>query len=491
MNHGMVRQTSRRAILRLSGLGLLGAAGSAWLAACGGQPPSPTAAPKPTEAPKPAAEPTKPAAPAAAATPTMAAAAQPKPSGGAPVEVRWEFRGDDISIKGGEEAVAKLFAPNRPNIKVRIEPAPDQQRDEKLIAAMVAGTAPDVFESWTDNVTQYADRGQVTDIEPLVKRDYKAEDLKDFYEWQWRDFVLPSGIRFGIPKYVNVMTLWVNKDQWEKAGQPLPTKDWTHKEYAEAARKLARVKGAPDDMYGVRIPMWNWDRFWYRVEMWGGYVANPKDPTECLLGSEEALAALEWARELMWDSKALAQPLALGGPTASIWPQWAGQKYAAIEEGVYPFRVVREVKNTFKWQYAHVPKGPKMRKVLGTTDGYVMWSKTKVPDAAWELMKFQGGKEYQEAQVGWSGLIPVRHSVLDKWKSIVIKAYPELEAANVDVGVEAMKEGYPGNRVLFKKDAEARQIIVPALEKLFVSGNTPVTYMKEIAEQVTKKMREA
>jgi hypothetical protein len=84
----MVRQTSRRAILRLSGLGLLGAAGSAWLAACGGQPPSPTAAPKPTEAPKPAAEPTKPAAPAAAATPTMAAAAQPKPSGGAPVEVR-------------------------------------------------------------------------------------------------------------------------------------------------------------------------------------------------------------------------------------------------------------------------------------------------------------------------------------------------------------------------------------------------------------------
>jgi hypothetical protein len=60
----------------------------------------------------------------------------------------------------------------------------------------------------------------------------------------------------------------------------------------------------------------------------------------------------------------------------------------------------------------------------------------------------------------------------------VIKNFPELEAANVDVGVEAMKEGYPGNRVLFKKDAEARQIIVPALERLFVSGNTPVTYMR-------------
>lgn len=502
MGHGADKRASRRQILRLTSLGLIGATGSVLLAACGGSA-APTAAPaaKPTEAPK-AAEATKPAAggataapaattaPAAGATPTTAAAAQPKAKTGAPVEIRWEFRGADIDVKGGQEAVDKLFTPNNPNIKVVIQPAPDQQRDEKLIASMVAGTAPDVFESWTDNVTQYADRGQVTDIEPLVKKDYKADDLKDFYEWQWRDFVLPSNIRFGIPKYVNVMTVWINRDLWDKSGQTLPTKDWTHEEYAAAARKLSKVAGKPDDVYGLRAPMWNWDRFWYRIEMWGGQVVNPKDTTECLLGSEESLAALEWARELMWDSKALAQPLTLGGPTASIWPQWAGQKYAMNEEGVYPFRVVREIKNAFKWQYAHVPKGPKTRRVLGTTDGYVMWSKTKAPDAAWELMKFQGGKEYQEAQVGWSGLIPVRFSVLDKWKGIVIKAFPELETANVDVGVEAMKEGYPGNRVLFKKDAEARQIIVPALEKIFVSGNTPVTYMKEIAQQVTKKMRE-
>lgn len=52
-----------------------------------------------------------------------------------------------------------------------------------------------------------------------------------------------------------------------------------------------------------------------------------------------------------------------------------------------------------------------------------------------------------------------------------------------------MKAGYPGNRVLFKKDAEARQLIVPALEKVFTSGNTPVSYFKEVAEQVTKGQR--
>ena len=137
-------------------------------------------------------------------------------SGGASAKgtVRWQFRGSDEELKASQAYLDTTFGKDKPNIKVTLEPAPDG-RDEKLVAAMVGGNAPDVFESWTDNVTQYADRGQVLDIEPLVKRDYKAEDLKDFYEWQWRDFVLPSKIRFGMPKYVNVMFTWYNKDLFD------------------------------------------------------------------------------------------------------------------------------------------------------------------------------------------------------------------------------------------------------------------------------------
>jgi hypothetical protein len=52
-----------------------------------------------------------------------------------------------------------------------------------------------------------------------------------------------------------------------------------------------------------------------------------------------------------------------------------------------------------------------------------------------------------------------------------------------------MEMGYPGNRSFFKQDAEARQIMEPALQKLFVSGGTPVTYLQDIAKQVTQKMQ--
>ena len=40
-----------------------------------------------------------------------------------------------------------------------------------------------------------------------------------------------------------------------------------------------------------------------------------------------------------------------------------------------------------------------------------------------------------------------------------------------------------------KKDAEARQIMAPALEKVFIVGGTPVSYFKDIAKEVEAKMK--
>ena len=52
-----------------------------------------------------------------------------------------------------------------------------------------------------------------------------------------------------------------------------------------------------------------------------------------------------------------------------------------------------------------------------------------------------------------------------------------------------MDQGYPAERKLFKKDAEYRQIVAPALEKVFLVGDTPVSYFKDMATQVTAKMQ--
>jgi multiple sugar transport system substrate-binding protein len=432
-------------------------------------------------------------------TPLLAACARPgsqpgAPEGGAPAAkpgakaaVRWQFRGSDADLQAAQTFLAETFAKKYANIEVSIEPAPDQ-RDEKLVAAMVGGNAPDVFESWTDNVTQYADRGQVADVEPLVKRDYKADDLKDFYPWQWHDFVLPSRIRFGVPKYVNVMITWVNKDMFEAAGAKLPDEKWTHDDYAALAQKLTVRKGDQTDTFGLFYPVWSWDRYWYRIEMWGGEVVNESDRTKALFDSDKALPAFEWVRKLIWDDKTMAQRLLLApmGQGFNTQALFAAGKFAMVEDGFYPFSMARTIQKKIKWGYVHVPNGPAKRRVLGTTDGFVLWKGSKAQDGAWELMKFLAGPDYQINQVNSTGLLPIRFSVLDKWKEICLQKFPELADVNLDIGPQAMKMGYPGNRVLFKRDAEARQIMEPALEKVFIVGGTPVSYFKDIAKQITE-----
>ena len=115
-----------------------------------------------------------------AQAPTAASGQQPsqatvqppadKSPGTNPATLRWEFRGSQDDLTDAKASLEKFTAKN-PNITVNIELAPDQQRDEKLVTAMVGGTAPDVFEAWGDIVYKFADKGQVLDLQPYVDAD--------------------------------------------------------------------------------------------------------------------------------------------------------------------------------------------------------------------------------------------------------------------------------------------------------------------------------
>ena len=73
--------------------------------------------------------------------------------------------------------------------------------------------------------------------------------------------------------------------------------------------------------------------------------------------------------------------------------------------------------------------------------------------------------------------------MLKEWKQIVTKNYPTLEA-NIDVAFEAMEMGYPQDRKFFKKQLAAKDLIVPALTKLYRDGDTPISILKEVTAQV-------
>ena len=394
-------------------------------------------------------------------------------------------------INAAQKLIDGSFKQMFPNIDVSVEPTPDK-RDEKLIASMVAGNAPDVIDTWRDDVIKYADRGQILDVGPYVDRDLSAADVADFHQWQWNDFVLPSGIRFGMPKYVNLMVLWYNKDLLAKVGVNPPDDSWDHTTYADAAIKLTEKNGDEVDRFGLFYPAYSLDRFSYKLEAFGGGMVDPSDNTKPTFDNEPSQAAEEWMRKLIWDDRAAADRDSLfpgGDGLAATLDAFASERVAMVEDGFYPFSIAEAIGDKFKVGFAAVPKGPVKRRVLGTADGFAIWKGSKSQDAAWELLKFLSGPEYQTQLVALTGYLPNRASVLSQWKKVVTDKYPQLADSGLDVGPQAMQEGYPGNRPLFKKDAEAQQIIAPALQKVYITGGTDVSYFTQVAEDVAKSQQ--
>ena len=394
-------------------------------------------------------------------------------------------------IQVAQDLIDSEFRRVFPDVSVTVEPAPSNRRD-LLLAGMADGTAPDVFDTWRDDVVAYAAHGQVLDLEPLVGRDLPPAEVADFFPWQWADFKLPNGPRFGMPKYVNLMTVWYNRDLFAAAGLALPDDTWDHARYAEAARALTRRVGDRTETWGLYYPAFALDRFAYKVAAWGGHVVDPADDTLAAFGSPEALAAAEWVRALTFDDGANAPRDRLfptGGGVVATVDAFAAGRVAMVEDGLYPFAIANAVDRRFAWGFAPVPIGPAGRHALGTADGFAVWAGTPNPEAAWELVKFLSGARYQLGLTVLTGYLPNRFSILADWQAICARFYPELAEANLEVATAAMAEGYPTNRTLFRRDAEAQALIGPALERVFAFGDAPVSLLEQVAAEVTARMR--
>jgi multiple sugar transport system substrate-binding protein len=447
-------------------------AGAAALAACAAAPAAPVPA-------APAVE--EPAAPEQEA-PTAAPAAET-------VTVRWLTRAVDW---GGQEAgqevpklVEQYFYPEHPDIKVVVEPA-GAQWEEKLLTAMVAGDAPDVFEAWPDIFNNWAERDLILDLQPYVDRDISAEEAKDYIPAQWARMII-QGIRVGMPLYVDLRLDSYNKDLFDKAGVAYPPRDgnWTVDDYVNTAAKLTLdLNGDGEaDQWGTLIENGGW---FYWVRMWGGDIVSADDPTKCLMGSDESQAAYNFIWDNQWRKKpnVFAQPAQV--QNGWYYEAWVPEIVAMAQKGCYPGRTVREVGGKFKWNYAHPPKGPKGHKTLVDADAWAIWKGTKVPDAAWDLVHFNSSPQFQEDAIAtMAGAIPSRLSVVRKYLDIVRSNFEELEDVDLEIITEILTEpGYGGNVNYFKNHNAAMEVINPAMDLVFGIGEKDPTYFLEIVPQV-------
>jgi len=255
----------------------------------------------------------------------------PTPAGQA--VIRWQYDGGGVYQTAAEQGAAR-FNEDHPDIVLLIEPRPPEEF-EKLIAAMVAGVAPDIFEWWGLWFAKLHQKGQLLDVQPLVDATMTEEDIADFVPGEWENFgrlsFLPNK-RVAMPRYINWMWLHYNKDALDEAGVSYPDKNWTVDDMADAALKL--VKKAADgtvERFGMNFPAWSMERLFYHLERFGGAFVKHEAPKECLMGTPESQEALEWLRARYWDDHSWAEPLLTNR-------SWGGAVYtngycAMIEDG--------------------------------------------------------------------------------------------------------------------------------------------------------------
>jgi len=467
----MSEKLSRRTFLASTAVATMGIA----LAAC---------APKATPAP---------AAPPAAGQPTAAPTAAPATK--QEVTLRYMCRsGADYLPAVAKNIDDDFTAAQFPHIKVSVEPAPDGWV-EKLLAQMVAGTAVDLFEAWGNIFYNWTDRDLLLDVQPYVDKTMTDAEIADYNDFQWQGLFM-KGKRIGMPKYINVMTLTINKDMFDKYGVEYPPEDgeWDHDDYQNMLQRLndaARSKG-DNDVWAGWLPMWSWDRFWNHVHMFEGKIVDQKDGKICMLDQPEAQAALKWCYDMSFTWNLHAQP----AQVENKWPQdtIAAGMVMTAEDGTYPIsrNKIFRLDSNIRWDMRHVPKGPTgKRSVLGTTDAFSITKQTKHPDESWELLHFLSGPIHQEKVIaGSNGIIPVLKPLISRFIQIVREKEPTLNDVRLETIDELLQWGYAEDTPWFCAQAKATEIIIPALEKVFMVGDVGPEYFIEIAQQVNDSQKD-
>jgi multiple sugar transport system substrate-binding protein len=374
------------------------------------------------------------------------------------------------------------FHDTHPNIHVFYTPDPDNLQ-EKMMADLQAGDAPDVFEGCCDFFPIWAQQGYALDLRPFVEADLDQATIADWNPAQYNSFFTRDGRQYGLPKYQGALALYYNKDLFDEFGVDYPTENWTHDDYLAAMRQLThdRDGDGQTDLWGSMVDI-TWDRLQIHVNGWGGHFVDPEDPTRCRMAEPEALAALEWLRARMWDDRVMASFLNV--QNMSTRQAFIMEKLAMVEDGSWALKDILTGAN-FHMGVAPFPAGPVRRATLATTDGFGIYAGTKYPDAAWELVKFLISKDYGRAMARANFLQPARASLIDEWIGFIREEFPE-KTHEVDLAAfaDGHLKGYSVTAEIFADQAEAQQIADAAWHQIFTLGQAPVTSLEEACRQI-------
>jgi multiple sugar transport system substrate-binding protein len=335
------------------------------------------------------------------------------PSGGAPTgsgytgpeaTISYSIWGDPAEIKN-QQAVVDAFHAANPKITVNVTVSDWDTYWDKLQTGIAGGDAPDVFAMDGPLFPDYQSRGVLLDLKPYIDRD--GYDLGQLADQAVADFTTPDG-QFGVPRDLNVIALFYNKEMFDAADVPYPDETWDWQKLVEVAHQLTldtNGDGKPDQ-WGFYTETSDMENYWSSL-VWqnGGEILAP-DGQSTVLGSDEAVGGLQFLQDLIWKEKVMPEPALF----AEIGDAFEQGKAAMEANGSW--LVPTHEAAGIDLGIAPLPKGPAGQATSINPTGAVVYANTRSPDAAWEFVKYLASPAAQTKLMELRASLPANKEVL-------------------------------------------------------------------------------
>jgi multiple sugar transport system substrate-binding protein len=431
--------------------------GAFTLSACSGAPATPAA----TQVAVPATD-----VPAAAPTETTpAATATSAPVSAAPVEITFwhtyneEGAESDMLVK----TLIPVFEQAHPNIKVKAVSVPYDSFREKLLAAISAGTSPDLIRSDIIWVPELAEMGALVPLD---------QNMADFDTYKSQVFEGPlstnfwKGHYYGLPLDTNTKVWLYNGDLYKSAGiDKAPASLDELEGDCQAIKKVNKdaYLYAGDGLFSwVTLP-WVWS--------FGGSITDPDITTATgYINSPETVQAYTYMLKLY--NEGCIGPVIMGDGV-DPFAGFAAGTYASLDNGPWSYSILAGQFPDFKFQSALFPAGKAGSiDIVGGEDINLM-TQSAHPQEAQEFIRYLMSQDYQLKMME-VGQIPVLTALTD---SDAVKNHPYLGIFLQQLKTSKARTAHPAW-------SQMDTIITDAGQFIFRKEKTPQQALDDAAVQI-------
>ncbi len=369
--------------------------------------------------------------------------------------------------------VFEAFAQRYPRITAEWTPGAtggyNDAYTEKLVSLFASSTGPDVFKTLGGSFGQFAQSGVYRPLDDYVKKQAADVKLDDFFpphveggRYKGKLYSLPHD---GAPQGV-----WINADLFQREGLAFPSWDTTWSDFLNLGIRLTKRDGDQATQLGFGRPGW---LYW----LWSaGGDLYTADGTKLLIDQPASIEALTWLQEAVHKYRVCPNPQEQADSSLSAFPNGRIAMVFGVRGSLGTFRDIQ----SFSFDAAPIPKGPKGR-VSQLAIGYTsIWTGSKVPDAAFVVLNWICSAEGQRLKISRGFAHPSRKSLVEEDWYKNYRAPRSFSDRINTVFPDTLKRGEARTSTPHPHEADIMRVANAKLAELWSNAKSP----REVAQAI-------